>query len=440
LFSSNFDQELSVYSNHTNYPQQHCGEPQGIRTAAIDYFVSCGISPIAARAQVCALSATVTMGLADICWPNGMPVVLGCPTIRFEESGGGKSVMSKTVFDPVKDYVEDLDLPEVDTGPKQKLEGAITFIEDVTREAIIDAVVESNLVVLHSTEGAIALQLLRTAAPWMTKLLDGEGLKHARRSSNRRVSISKNARLAFHVAVQHGHIPEYAEHIRSKRGGVGIENRILHFLVPSTAFNGIHRIDPNAPALRAIALRGIECVREAIFQACEKRVRPRLRLSKHAAEFLNHVDHEARAFAQNQPQSYVKNYLTRHAERVLRESGSQHVFEYDAEAEVELATLQNADQIGRTCCDAFCSLTYEPPKPTKAEIYASMLDGLLRSQLSYGHTRFPLAKLKKYAPNAGLTASQLNVAIPVLCSQGKAFVDGDVLHFFPYGTVSWNGL
>jgi hypothetical protein len=398
-------------------PRHPYQKGSGRRAAAMNYLVGCGMDPTSIAAQLCALSAIVTQPLANVCWPNGQPSVIGNSTLLVDQSAGGKSAGAKFILTPVSEYLSTLDLPG--------LEEPISLIEDATREAVIDALVASHSVALVTSEGGMVPPLMRSGGPWLPKLVDGEGLRHSRRSLAGRIAISSDRRFTMQVAIQPGPSLEMSDLIRSARGETGLQNRFNLFVVKSWATdNVLHHVNPNAPATRALAVRSMELINETVSMMRSKRVRPNLRLAKDAAEFLIHIDQEARGIARMQTASYLRGYLLRHAERVLRDAGSDHVYEYGPEGEIALPTVQIADQLGRESFRDFELFTYRAPTPTKQEINAGKVEELLRR--CRGAT-LSLAKVRGLAPNVGLTRGQFDSALPLVCAQGKARVDGDVL-------------
>ncbi len=295
---------------------------------------------------------------------------------------------------------------------------------------------EAQTVTLLTTEGSMALPLMRKAASTLVKLVDGEGLDHARRGAGR-ISIGTEKRFSFHAQTQDGPFKAHARHLRSDDGGTGLQNRTgFSFTRPSPQLGAPGSFDPSHAAVRACIVRGMELVNETIKQVRTKAVRPKLRLTKEANDYLKEMAIHSRQAAQGYP-PFLRTYLSRHAERALREAGSHHLFEYGLEGEITLATMQMGDRFSADSFNAFCVLTDEPPKLTKQEHDALTLESLIYHQAIYFGPRLSVTKLRSLIVNLGLTKGQFNAALPLLCIQGKVYVERDWLYYVPLMGHGW---
>jgi hypothetical protein len=180
----------------------------------------------------------------------------------------------------------------------------------------------------------------------------------------------------------------------------------------------------------------MELVNETIKQVRTKAIRPKLRLTKEANDCLQHMAIQSRQAAQSYP-PFLRTYLSRHAERALREAGSHHLFEYGIQGEITLATMQMADRFSADSFTAFCMLTDEPAKLTKQEENALTLENLIYAQAIYFGPRLSVMKLRSLTVNIGLTKGQFNTALPLLCVQGKVYVERDWLYYVPLMGNGW---
>lgn len=421
---------------HFSTPSHAYQMVKGRRADAINYLITRGVSPASAGAQLCAQGTIVTQYLANISWPNGQTVVPGCPTIHVQESSDGKSLLAQVTTAPLKHYIETLDIEGLPMVGGEETKNPFALIEDATREAVIDAMAEAQTVTLLTTEGSMVLPLMRKAATTLVKLVDGEGLDHARRGEGR-ISIGTEKRFSFHVQTQDGPFKTHAQHLRTDDAGTGLQNRTgFSYTPPLPTLVAPGSFDPSHASLRACIVRGMELVNETIKQVRTKAIRPKLRLTKEANDCLQHMAIQSRQAAQSYP-PFLRTYLSRHAERALREAGSHHLFEYGIQGEITLATMQMADRFSADSFTAFCMLTDEPAKLTKQEENALTLENLIYAQAIYFGPRLSVMKLRSLTVNIGLTKGQFNAALPLLCVQGKVYVERDWLYYVPLMGNGW---
>jgi hypothetical protein len=359
-------------------------------------------------------ASMLAQGTADAAWPNGQTLPVGPHFAVVSISGSGKSATCKTLKDPIDEF-----LAQYHTDTEQHSSPEF-FIEDATRPAIIEQLNVWPVGILFTDEGGIVNRLLRQDAPTMAKLTDSANLLHARVSTGRMALV--NYRFLLIVFYQPDIFEEIKHMLGASRGGVGIGNRLLFVkaLEPKIGAE-IHPQRLSDSVAKRYAARVREMLTLTITNVHDKKQRPILRLSPEALQYFVDLKNQMRQLQSADP-SYqrIAEYINRHSERVLRLAGAIHVFEYGTDAEISLATIQAADQIGRWSIDAFLALTYVPPKQTQAELDGEkLLQALQEVVRTTNQTTFLMKNCRRLAPNLGLTASQFTRALPFLANNGK---------------------
>lgn len=382
----------------------HCGSA----AQAMDYFQRCGFDPAAPEAIQFGLMSLATMAHADIAWPNDETTAIGGNILLSAHSSSCKSFVLHAVLDKVDQYF--LDNAKLDCDAEE----VELLIEDANRESIILQLKEFQIAALISEEAGMLQRLLADSAA-LAKLLDCRALRHAR---------VKDGRTALHwyrfcmmLLEQPDVFEKHKVLMGVGRGGIGCINRFFTtYAGPMRNDGEIHRTGTLESAAPQFLERLVELL-EITIQQARRRVSklPVLVLSSDAKRFFIDMDAEVRSLSQAGGRySANPEYSTRHAERVLRLSGSDHVFHHGPEGEVQLDTLQRIDHFGRRCIEAFQQMTYVPPQLTRAEQDAMVLVDVMRCHQSPFWTAIKYSELRRYATNIGLTRARVTQAMAVL--------------------------
>mgnify|MGYP001627421449 CR=1 FL=1 len=412
--------------DHTQVP--FTGPPEEIRAASgitvlepilfgaiVTALAGAGIPPGAVWVQLCAVISLLTQGLADICWPNGQRVPIGANGLLVAPSSFGKSLIYKLLMAAVEKVIAEA--PDDDAFLSSGL-----LVEDITPAALIAHVA------LHRFAGICAqdagtLAPLHDAASALAQILDGSTLRKTRFNTGHVRVV--DPRLTVLALLQRSEYDK-AKMFSARSGGVGLRNRFLMAVTTDTT-RPLHGVVLPAHLNYAHAQRTRELLRATSVNAKIKpKSLPALELSKDARAFLVYVDEELRGHSRDHlsPLAAHVEYVSRHAERVLKLAGSLHLYNRGIPAltePVSLDTLRTADDIDRRSIQAVQQLAYTPPSPTQEEQDAAqLLDGLHRFYAAYGNPYFELAKLRRYAAGFGLTPTRVTKALPLVIRWGAA--------------------
>lgn len=363
----NFQNHIAWFPPHT-VPE--CRLPGTFGRMIEDF--QCGGLPYATPAAVVlAFASLLAQGQADICWPrNYKPAPVGMNLLLLAPSGSGKSLVFDARVAPVNRALDEWRRrnPCVKTPP-------VFFLEDATREAVVESLLEWNCAALFTDEGGL-FKRFGQAAPTMAKLLDGAELHHARVSTGR-VTL-RDQRLCILATEQPG-IDGFAAQLASgANAGVGLINRFLFAKVEGAAAPGA--------LFRARLSRSLVEEYEKRVEAHVARTlatvqagggsRRALRLTLQAEDLLIAADADCRAqFLNGVPgQERIHSYVVRHAERSLRLARALHVFEHGPEDDVEVGTLEAAEVFARWSLRQWVAHASIPAKVTQAELDAEVLD------------------------------------------------------------------
>ncbi len=370
-----------------------------------------GIDPAIAIIAVLACVSLLTQGVANVAWPNGLPIPIGTSELLVAPSGWGKSLVLRILTDWIHPYVEQ----RLTAGLERK---PLFFIEDATREAVILHLVEWNVAGLFSDEAGQLKGLLRNGAPALAKLMDGSPLRHARVSCGRAELLGH--RLTVLAMMQPEVFQDMKALLGAQKGGVGLVNRMLV---------GRAGAPPSPAALSSLGLspvvragyeeRGALLLDKTIELVLKREARPTLHLAAGAERRLIDVMGEVASTRRDPKVGDVSEYASRHAERVLRLAGAFHVFNHGPTGEVQVESVEAAHQVGLWSIDTYGELTTVPPKPTQSEQDAARVeDALNKVAFRYG-PRLPLSSLRRMSPNIGLTKARFDRALPLLAGAGK---------------------
>lgn len=389
--------------------------PPTLFSAILSSLTANGISPGAVWVQLCAVISLLTQGLADILWPNGQRAPIGANGLLVGASGSGKSLIFKLLMAIIEEILADAPKDDafLSAGP---------LIEDTSPAAIIEHLAEHPYAAICAQEAG-TLTSLHNAGPLLAQLLDGSTLRKSRFNTEK-------VRLVGHrltmLALLQPVVREKVNLFQFKPGGSGVDNRFLVATAGDSErpFHDVKLPDHLRETYRCRARELLQAT-SANAQAKPKSL-PRMMLSDDARSFLLHVDQEMRNQARSRlsPLTSCAEYVSRHAERVLRLAGSLHLFNQGISAitsDVSIETLRAADEIDRQSIHAVQQLLYTPPVPTQAERDANqLLEGLQRFYAAYGNPYFEISKLRRYAAGFGLTSARVTKALPVVVMWGAA--------------------
>lgn len=371
------------------------------------------ICPAIIGAQTCGLVSLLTQGIADIAWPNGQRVAVGANVFLVAPSGAGKTVIFRNLMEPVEETLASIS--------KEQPQRLPTFlIEDATREAILQSLKDWPVSGLLTDEGGMLKSLLRDSST-LAKLLDGTPLRNSRVSTGR-IELEGH-RLCMLLMEQPALFEADKVLLGASNGGVGLMNRFLTMATDNM---------PDSTLLQYAVLTGDVKQRyhqrvQRLLAGCvahvesQQRVRPCLTLATEAQAIFLRLGGDMRQHQHPaSPYARISEYMTRHAERVLRLAGALHVFEHGLEGEVAVETVLAADSIGRWCIEAFRQLTYTPTKFSVAEQDADAISQILfQVATTSGHSHFPLSDVRLGVHNLGLEPQRFRRALPILTGQGR---------------------
>lgn len=384
-----------------------------------------GVDSAIVALQLVAFTSLLTQGTADVSWPNGQSMPVGGNGLLVAPSGSGKSVVFKTLMAPITRI-----LSEPALGDDLQIPPAF-FVEDVTREALIQQLCEWPVAALFTDEAGQLKQLLRSAAPTLAKLLDGAPLRHARVSTGRVEMLGH--RMTMLLMEQPQVFEASKALLGTNTGGVGLVNRFfVAYAAGSPTGSLMHQMGLSESVAQQYMKKAEGLLKRTVALVASKEERPTLQLSPEALKYFTGIGDEIRqCLALDARLGGMAEYATRHAERTLRLAGAFHAFEHGTEGLVEVATVKAADELGRWSLDSFFQMTYKPPQLTQAEQDAVTLEQALRQTvLSSGRPMLLLSEVRRTVPNIGITKSRFDRALPILAGQGAVSV-------IPFGHADW---
>jgi len=373
---------------------------------------ACGAPAEIVGAVLMAVASLLTQSLADVIWPNGLRAAIGANNWVIASSTSGKSLIYKILVEPIEAY-----LAERSKGNNSTFD---FFIEDATREALLQSLASWPVASLQTDEAGMITKLLRDAAT-LVKLLDGSPIRSARVSTGRVALLCH--RLCALFMEQPDVFEEKKVHLGASKGGIGLANRFffarLNRLVSDTS---LHQLGLSDSLKQAYDKKIQELLDASILQVEKKgHERPALHLRVDAIQYLLNLDNAVRRnCSPGFPWFFISEYASRHVERVLRLAGTLHVFEHGIEGEISVDTIERSDILGQWYVESFAQIFYEPPKLSQTEADAIELEAAIRrAGQASGHTLFKQSEMRAYAPNLGLTPARFTRALAALGGQGK---------------------
>jgi len=360
--------------------------------------------------------SSLTQGIADVMWPNGQTSPIGVSGVVVAPSGFGKTMVKNILTNPIERSVHSLSQTD------EKFQDFL--IEDATRAAIVESLARFPVAGLLTDEAGQLQHLFQHAAT-LAKLLDGSPLKSTRVSTGRKALFGE--RLTVLLMAQPDVFEAIKKNLGAKaKGGVGLGNRL--FFAPCNGLVGggsLHSVVLKESAKLEYDDRVVTLLDATIQQvATQMRERPTLRLCSNATKFLIVLsDNARRKCFPGSPWLFISEYISRHAERVLRLAGALHVFEHGVLGEISMDTIERAAALGEWYIDAYAQMVFEPPTATQAEIDATVLERALYQFFQVvGKSKFRQSEMRACALNLGLTPARFTRALAALGGQGKVRV------------------
>lgn len=386
--------------------------------------------------QLVAHASLLTQGAADVAWLNGLTAPVSINVFLVAPSGAGKSLVQRVLVTPIhlhlresaRRLVSEQKLREVDEQKRlddSEQKHPDYFIEDATRSAIIEHLVEWPVAGLFTDEAGQLTRLLTDGAATLAKLSDGAPLRHARVTTGRVELIDR--RLTMLLMEQPDVFEGSKVFLGAKKGGIGLINR---FCV------GLAQEMPNGPAVFNLALpadvraRYEERVRVLLDMSIglvhAGASRPVLILSGAAQRRLTEVGEQMRSAAKQDARfASASEYVSRHSERVLRLAAVLHVFDQGVTGEVGIDSVEAAHQIDVWSIEAYVALTHVPETLTQVERDAARIEAELKNAAPSTGLAFPLAALRRQSPNIGMTKARFDRALALLAGGGKVWIQLD---------------
>lgn len=372
--------------------------------------------PAIVLASVVGFVSLLTQGLADVSWPNGGVAPIGTSAACRARSVSGKSFvydqLGRTILNKLGEYEAS------DNGIVPEL-----FIEDATREAIVEHLQDWPIAGIMSAEAGLLVRLFKSATPLMAKLLNAEEIRHARVGTGR-VAL-RDHRVISLLMIQPNIFDENKELFGAGSGGVGVFTRFLTFNanlvnIPTGTFRQGMSVTTKAGYVQIVE----ELLDQLVHRVSQKLPLPVLTLSQDAKAVLEHqlkmIQHVQTQFA---PDDYRVEYFQRHCERILRLAGAFHVFNHGPTGQIDYSTFHAAEQVGRISLDAYAELLYTPPKMSQADVDTADLESQLYSLANAYQTHcFSLKEIQRMVINIGMTKSRFNKAVHRLAATGRFFV------------------
>lgn len=387
------------------------------------HLASLGVSAELVMVVLCGVISLLAQGAADILWPGGRRTRVGVSGVVVGHSGSGKTLIYNLLMEAIERYIAD---------SAARDEGWDFLLEDTTLAAIGPHMKLHRFAGLFTDEGG-GLYHLQRGAPTIAKLIDGTPLRKAR--GNADPTSLAGHRLLMLLLLQ-PHAAEQTKLFSMLPGDIGLLNRCYTALaspiVGSLDTVGLPTLLAEQHRARVYEL--LNAAREHVRNKSAQL--PALDLSAGAREFFKDIASEARrqSAAAAHRWSASNEYLSRHGERTLQQSGALHLYIHGLAGlhlPVAQRTVQIAHEIGVASSIAYEQLSYRPtPVEKDAE---QLLQALRQYHLTTGLHFVVLASLYRNAPNILMTRQRIKAALPLLVGAGHVWVTtggkDDVLHF-----------
>lgn len=370
-----------------------------------------GIDPGIIGSQIIAMISLLAQ-CVDTAWLNDDVLPSGAQVVTVGGSGTGKSAIQRSVFKPVKTELRNFAAKQGGKSPE-------IFLQDATATAIVEALAECPVATLATAEGGGAKTLLDEGAPTLILAMDGDELNKIRVSTGS-VKVC-NPRLLLNLLLQPNLFERMTISLGVDAGGIGLINRChvtAGYRLPPDVDMELFRFSETTAQcfedrVKALIPLFMQRASDPSYRA------PVLRLAPASVERLKRLNKWARSQSGARPG--FAEYLSRHAERVLRLAAALHVFEFGPYGQIQEQALMSAEQLDLASIRAFDLLTY--PKKTEEEADADTLErelvNLVRNSQQF---QFRVSDLRRSATNIWLTKPRFDRALPILAMRGRILI------------------
>lgn len=382
----------------------------------------------------------LTQSVADARWPNGQLCKVGTPALLLSPSSSGKSIVLKALQSVLARVLAEL------AAKAGNEDSSDLFVEDCTREALLQHLSVYRIGALITDEGGQVLQLLRHSAPAMAKLLDGADMHHARVSTGR--TALRNYRFTMLLMIQADIFDSMRALLSSGKGGVGLGNRFIWSQGGKLRADACtHDVQLSPETCQKYSSLAAQLMGRALANVQGNLPRSTLKLSPAATKHLIDLPGELRThFPALDGWAPSAEYGSRHTERTLSLAGAFHLASGAESDEIPREQVEAAAEFDRWSVSNHFSMSYVPPKLSQAEQDANGLGGaLMQIAFSTGFAPIALTDLRRQAPNFGMTRGRIDRAISVLGERRQVFIalhgGKDYLHVIvPYlpAQPSWH--
>lgn len=306
---------------------------------------------------------------------------------------------------------------------------AIRQHDNVSREALVKELSEyPNHSMLSPDGGPMLQQLFGPSANIGVKISSAEEMNNVRVGAGR-ARIKRHTRNWVSLLVQRHYSGPILTRIGSGALMHGLADRCEWRLDPSGVLTATLEANiTEIPGMKKVHQRLIEVVENTIERYLGGIVcRPVLKLDPSAKAFYFEIVRQSRVMASSAGSQHLQAYALRHPWRSLRRAASRHYFLYGSDSCITFEMLENAVRRDLFNMRSFEAMTYVAPKLTRQEEDAADLEHWLLFNSRQWGTNLRISQLTRVVANAGLTVARFKSALPTLCRQNKAMVDGDCL-------------
>lgn len=362
--------------------------------------------------QLIGFASLLTKGLADVAWPNGLTSPIGANIYLLAPPSSGKSLIYRILALAIESWLKQFNSV---IGLEKRFD---LFVESETPEAILAHLGDCPIAALVTDEVALVTRL---KPAFLIKLVDRIALRSGTVTKGR-TEVLDHSFSMFCL----GPLEKLADVKKALRTS-GCANRLLIACSngKATVDGSMHevKLSPEVEEAWRKKVNELLTMNAAYIEKPDKK-RPVLRLSPKALEYFIWLEEQVRRQnASGSPLEHISEYIKRHIERVLRLSGSLHVFEYGVEGEISEDTLKCAAELCGWHIEAFAQAVYEPPKLTQSDKDAVDLERAIRNHaLVHNVWLYRHSDMRSEAINIGLTPSRFKHALALIAKQGQVRV------------------
>lgn len=362
--------------------------------------------------QLIGFASLLTKGLADVEWPNGLTSPIGANIYLLTPPTSGKSLIFRILSLAIESWLKQFNSV---VGLQKRFD---LFVESETPEAILAHLADCPIAALVTDEVALVTRL---KPAFLIKLVDRIPLRSGTVAKGR-TEVLDHSFSMFCL----GPLEKFADVKKALRTS-GCANRLLIACSngKATVDGSMHevKLSPEVEEAWRKKVNELLTMNAGYIENPEKK-RPVLRLSPKALEYFIWLEEQLRRQnVSGSPLEHISEYIKRHVERVLRLSGSLHVFEYGVEGEISEDTLKCAAEICDWHIEAFAQAVHEPPKLTQSDKDVVDLERAIRNHALFHNVwLYRHSDMRSEAINIGLTSSRFKHALALLAKQGQVRV------------------